>query len=62
MFVRKVWRQSNSLAIVIPKEICRAARIVEGCHVVMSLEKDGVVQFERLIKRNAELTVKGGRT
>jgi len=60
MFVRKVWRQSNSLAIVIPKELCRATRIVEGCHVVMSLGSDGVVQFERLIKRNTDLPVKGG--
>jgi len=61
MFVRKVWRQSKSLAVVIPKEVCRGARIVEGSHVVMSLQKGGVVQFKRLFKDNGELNIRGSR-
>lgn len=61
MYVMKVWRQAGSLAVVVPKALCQAMRLVSGAHVVMSMEKDGSVRMKPLFEENGELTVKGGK-
>lgn len=62
MYIRKVWKQAGSLAIVLPKELCKTLRIVQGSHVAMSLEKDGSVKMKRLFYEDGTLAVrKGGK-
>lgn len=61
MHVMKVWRQAGSLAVVVPKSICQATRIVAGSFVLISLEKDGDVRIKRLMREDGKLNVKGGK-
>lgn len=48
MYVRKVFKQNGSVAIVVPKELCKALGIVPGTYLMWSLGKGGAMKLELL--------------
>jgi len=54
MYVRKVFKQNGSLAIVVPKELCKALAIVPGTYLVWNLEKGGAMKVELLERRGGK--------
>lgn len=61
MHVMKVWKQAGSLAVVVPKAICKAMRVKAGSFVVISLNKDGCAEMRLLTRENSGAVLKRGR-
>ena len=54
MWIRKVFKQSGSVAVVVPKALCEVLGIGAGSHLTWTLQKDESVRVEKL-------DVKGGK-
>lgn len=59
MYVRKVFKQDGSVAIVVPKELCKALAIAPGTYLIWSLGKGGAMKVELLEGRGGKKGERG---